>query len=116
MRHRNQGRKLSLTKGKREALVKNLAIALILNKHIITTKPRAKEAQRFVERQITIAKTGKPEDLRKVIGNLSNATIAQKLFKEIAPSYKERKGGYTRITNTAIMRGDNAQVVKLELL
>jgi large subunit ribosomal protein L17 len=126
MRHRVQGRKLGLPSDQRMALLKNLVRQLFEHGHIMTTETRAKEVRRIAERLIT---RGRQDTLhsrrmvRRVLatstpngqGRLSGEDYVRHLFDEIAPKFKDRPGGYTRIIHIGFRRGDAAPVVKLEL-
>ena len=100
MRHAKKGRKLNRTSSHRKALFSNMASSLIINKHIVTTLPKAKELRRLSERLVTYAKKdnlhGRRLILKNIKGKLSKK-IANILIHDIAPNYKERNGGYTRI-------------------
>jgi len=100
MRHGNQNRTLSRTRSQRTALLRGLAISLIKNGQIKTTEAKAKELRPFAERLVTYGKSGTVAARRKAAQALGEpaAVVIKKLFDEIAPQYKERSGGYTRIT------------------
>lgn len=118
MRHRVDHRKLNVTTKHRRALLRNLAIALIEHGSIETTVAKAKEARRFAERLVTIAKraAAAPADrpelrlryLRLLVSRLNNRRMAEKLITEIAPRYRDRAGGYTRILRAGYRLGDRA--------
>jgi large subunit ribosomal protein L17 len=116
MRHRHGYRKLSRTSSHRAALLKNLSIALIENEKIETTVPKAKELRSFVEKLITVAGKGDSNAHRAVFAALQSKEATNKLVKEIAPKYVDRKGGYTRITRTRIRRGDATTMAFIELV
>ncbi len=116
MRHRHGYRKLGRTSAHRAALLKNLTIALIENGKIETTVPKAKELRSYAEKLITIARTGEANAHRAVFAALQNKEATKKLINEIAPEYKERNGGYTRITRTRIRRGDATTMAFIELV
>jgi large subunit ribosomal protein L17 len=129
MRHRVQGKKLNRDSGHRKALRKNLIIALIEHGRIRTTEAKAKFVRGHAERIITIAKRGiaKAEatqnnaadvHARRIVASRLNndREIVQKVFGELAPRYKEREGGYTRIYKLGPRKGDNADMVLLELV
>ena len=99
MRHGNQNRKFGRSRDGREALLRGLAIALIEKGTIKTTEAKAKELRAFADRLVTYGKEGTVAARRKaasVLGEPKDSTI-KKLFEEIAPNYKERNGGYTRV-------------------
>lgn len=116
MRHRKKGRKLSRTLSHRRALLRNLAISLIMNGRIITTEPKAKELRRVVEKLITKAKDGTLHMRRQVIAFIPHKEAVKKLFNEIAPKYKDRNGGYTRILKIGEREGDAAFMTLVELV
>ena len=108
------------------ALLKNLVRQLFQHGHIMTTETRAKEVRRMAERLITRARRGDLHSrriARRVVatttpneeGALSGESYVNRLFDEIAPKFKDRPGGYTRIIHIGFRRGDAAPVVKLEL-
>src|SRR6266436_8161420 len=117
MRHRNAGRKLSRNATHRLALMRNLARALIEHERIITTVEKAKEARRFVEKLITLAKKGTLHARRLALARLPDKGTVTKLFDEIAPRFKDRPGGYTRVIKRHQRRlGDAGKTAFLELL
>ena len=116
MRHRHGYRKLGRTSSHRKALLKNLSIALIENGRIETTLPKAKELRSYFEKLITKARVGDANAHRAVFAALQHKESTKKLVNEIAPRYKERKGGYTRIIKTRIRRGDAAEMAFIELV
>jgi len=131
MRHRVKGRQLSRTSAHRKALRRDMAASLIEHGAIRTTPAKAKEVRPFVEKLITLAKKGTLHARRQVIAllgdramvdkdnpdELSDMTIVQKLFNEVAPRYADREGGYTRIIHLPERRiGDSGQQVLLQLI
>ncbi len=116
MRHRHGYRKLGRTSSHRKALLKNLSIALIKSGKIETTVPKAKELRSYFEKLITKARVGDFNAHRAVFAALQDKESTKKLLNEIAPEYKDRKGGYTRITRTRIRRGDAAEMAFIELV
>ncbi|MBN2582875.1 MAG: 50S ribosomal protein L17 [Planctomycetes bacterium] len=121
MRHCKQGRKLNRTPAHKQALLRSLAAALFEHEAIVTTRPKAKEVQRFAERLITVAKRGqtggsKLASRRLVASRLQDELMAKKVCEEIAPRFADRAGGYTRILKLARPRkGDAGIRVRLEL-
>jgi len=117
-------RKLGRLSDQRKAMLRDLATDLIINESITTTEARAKELRRSVEKLITLGKRGDLHARRQAAAVLrkkqANAegdqTALQKLFSEVAPRYKERNGGYTRIIKTAPRRGDSARMAVIELV
>jgi large subunit ribosomal protein L17 len=119
MRHLRSGRKLGRNATHRLALYRNLTRALFLSEHgrIITTVEKAKEARRFIEKLITLAKKGDLHARRRALARLHDRVVIDKLFKEIAPRFKDRPGGYTRVIKRHERRlGDAGRTAFLELL
>lgn len=117
MRHLKAGRKLGRNASHRRALMRNLARALFEHERIITTVEKAKEARRFVEKLITLAKRGDLHARRLALARLPDRHIIAKLFAEIAPRFHDRPGGYTRIIKRHERRlGDGGRTAFLELL
>ena len=116
MRHNNNHRKLGRDTAHRLSMLKNLSKFLIDKEKITTTLTRAKELRKFVERIITLGKKGDLHHRRRTFGILRDDSLVQKIFNVIAPKYKERPGGYTRIIRTSIRRGDNTKMAIIELV
>ncbi|KPJ56083.1 50S ribosomal protein L17 [Parcubacteria bacterium DG_74_2] len=115
MRKQKKGRKFSRKKDQRKALLKALIGAVVLREKIKTTEAKAKEAQCFVEKYITKAKKG---DLvcRRLLVRYLNKKVVKKLVDEIAPRYKDRQGGYTRIIKLGPRKSDGAKMAIIELV
>ena len=110
-------RKLGRDNKHRRSMLANLVKDVIMNEKISTTDTRAKEARKFVDKMITYGKNGDLVSRRKALAFLQNDTAAvKKIFEELAPRYKNRNGGYTRILKTTERRGDDALMVILELV
>jgi len=143
MRHRNKGRQLGRNSSHRRAMFRNMAAALILHEKIDTTHAKAKELRSIVEKLITKASragdsVGKPLDslstedrarqvhLRRIVkrflpteyddGQGEFVNIMQKLFFDLGPRFKDRPGGYTRVTQIGTRRGDAAPLARIEIL
>ena len=116
MRHKHGYRKLGRTSSHRSALLKNLAIAIIKSEKIETTLPKAKELRSYVEKLITRARKGDSNAHRAVFASLQDKETTKKLVTEVAPKFKERNGGYTRIIKTRVRRGDAAEMAYIELV
>lgn len=116
MRHRVVGKKLSRSQSHRKALFKNLLSALILHGEIKTTESKAKAIRRLFDKLVTKGKSRTLHSRRLVAAFLDNKKAVNKLVDEIAPLFKERTGGFTRIIRLGYRRGDNTLRVKLELL
>ena len=109
-------RKLGRASDHRKAMLRNLVTDLLRDGRISTTDCRAKEARREAEKMITLAKRGDLHARRQVLAYVYDEDVVSKLFDEIAPKYADRNGGYTRILKLGPRRGDNAEVVFLELV
>ncbi len=115
MRKRNQGRKFGRETSQRQAMFRLIARALFLHGKIETTEAKAKEARMIVEKMITKAKAGGLANTRSLAKDLSQ-DLVKKLITEIAPKYKERHGGYTRIIKLGQRKADAASMVIFELV
>jgi len=116
MRHRISFRKLSRTAEHRRALLRNMVTSLFLYERIETTVAKAKEARRVAERMITFAKRGDLSARRHVDSYVFDSAATRKLFDTIAPWYKERQGGYTRIIRLGRRLGDAGEMAIFELV
>lgn len=110
-------RKLGLDEQERRAMLANLTKAVIMNEKIETTEARAKEAKKFIDKMITYGKNGTLVSRRKALAFVHNdKEVVKKVFDDLAPRYKDRQGGYTRILKLKERRGDDALMVILELV
>ena len=109
-------RKLGKTSTQRKALLRQQVTDLLENGKMETTFYRAKEVQPVVEKMITLGKKGNLAAYRKAMSYVTKEDVVQKLFKEIAPKYSDRNGGYTRVTRTGARRGDAAEMAVIELV
>ncbi len=117
MRHRKDGRKLNRRAEERIALMRSLSRALIMHGRIRTTRAKAKEARRYVERLVTLAKKESLAARRRALSMLPDKPMIRKLFKMIAPLFADRNGGYTRIVHLPVPRkGDGAEQAFLEFV
>ncbi len=119
MRHLKRGRKLNRTASHRKALMRNLAVSLIIHKRIQTTDAKAKELRSFVEPLITFAKQGTLHARRQVLKALPGKhgqNAAAILFSDIAPEMADRSGGYTRIIKLGNRTNDRAPISLVELV
>ena len=116
MRHRKDGRRLSRQRSHRKAMLINMAKNLFIYQSIKTTLAKAKESRRLVEHLITLGKKDTLHSRREVYSVLTDRTLVKKLFLEIAPLFKDRKGGFTRIVRLNNRVGDGASIVILELV
>ena len=109
-------RKLGKTSAQRRAMLRQQVTDLLENGKMETTFYRAKEVQPVVEKMITLGKKGDLAAYRQAMAFITREDVVKKVFKEIAPNYMERNGGYTRITRTGIRRGDAAETAMIELV
>ena len=115
-RHLNAGRKLGRNTGHRKALLRNLIRSVILSVSIRTTTAKAKETRRVVEKLVTKARVGTLAARRLVHRTVRDQAALAKLFDTIAPRFKERPGGYTRVIHLQNRPGDNAPMAILEFV
>ncbi len=116
MKKRVKGRKFGRKRDQRRALMKHLGVALIKQERIQTTEAKAKELRPFIEKWVTkAAKNPSLAVYRSMIG-VFGETEAKKMKDEIAPRYKERKGGYTRIVKRGPRKGDAARRAIIEFV
>jgi|SRR3989304_3201033 len=116
MRHKVSGRQLAGDSSHRKALYRNLVTDLLDHEKITTTEPKAKEVRSMAEKMITL---GKAKDLaarRKALAFVYDEKVVTKVFDQYAVRYIDRPGGYTRIIKLGPRRGDNAPMVRLELV
>ena len=116
MKHRIGFNALSRNSSERKALKRNMVTSLFRYERIETTKAKALEVKRMAEKMITRAKEDTVHNRRIVAQDIYDEAVVAKLFKEIAPMFAERKGGYTRILKTGNRLGDAAEMVILELV
>jgi large subunit ribosomal protein L17 len=109
-------RKLGRPSDQRRAMLRNLVTSFLEHGKITTTGTRAKETQSIAEKMITLGKRGDLHARRQALAYITKEDVVKKLFEEIAPKYKERNGGYTRIMKVGPRRGDAVEVVVLELV
>ncbi len=114
MRHRRLRRKLGVKTKHRKALLRNLVRGLVLRKRIQTTLPKAKEASAFADQMVTLAKREGLHARRLLIQRLGSEEMARLLIKNVAPHFKDRQGGYTRILRVGTRNGDGSQMALLE--
>jgi large subunit ribosomal protein L17 len=109
-------RKLGRTSDHRKAMLRAMVTFLLENGKIETTVTRAKEVRAMAEKIITIGKDDNLHSKRQVYSFITKETVAKKVFDEIAPKYKEKNGGYTRIIKIGPRRGDAAEMAIIELV
>src|SRR5215831_15398061 len=116
MRHQRAGKKLGRDSAHRRALYANLAGALIEHGRVRTTEAKAKAVKPLAEQMITLGRRGDLAARRQAISTLRSKDIVHVLFADVAPRFKDRPGGYTRIVKLGPRYGDAAQMVYLELV
>ncbi len=116
MRHGHGLRKLNRTTSHRVAMLRNMSNSLLRHELIRTTLPKAKELRRVVEPLITLGKEPTLANRRLAFDRLRDRDVVVKLFEELGPRYKARKGGYTRILKFGFRVGDNAPLALMELV
>lgn len=116
MRHKKGYRKLNRTSSHRQALLRNLASALIREEQIVTTLPKAKELRRYVEPLITLAKKPTVANRRLAFARLRDRDAVVKLFDDLGQRSLNRPGGYTRVLKFGFRDGDNAPMAIIELV
>ena len=116
MRHNKSGRKLNRNSSHRKAMFSNMTNSLFDHEIIKTTLPKAKELRRVAEPIITLAKTDSVANRRSAFAKLRDKEMVGKLFNELAPRYKDRPGGYTRILKCGFRSGDAAPMASIELV
>jgi len=116
MRHGKVHRKLNKKPQHRRAMFANMCASLIKHEQIMTTLPKAKELRPVVEKLITLGKKGDLAARRQAISEIRDVAQVKKLFEVLAPRYKERHGGYTRIMKAGFRYGDNAPRAVIEFV
>jgi large subunit ribosomal protein L17 len=114
MRHQKKTRKLGRTSQHRDAMLANIVASLIQHKRVKTTLAKAKAARPLAEKLVTLGKGGTLHDRRLAVAKIGQKDLVSKLFKEVAPGFKDRKGGYTRIIKLGPRQSDSAPVAFLE--
>ena len=114
MRHLKRTAKLGRTGGHRNAMLANLVCSLIKQKRVTTTLAKAKAARSVAEKMVTLGKKGTIQHRRLAAARLHQEDAVKILFNEIAPTQKERRGGYTRIVKLHQRQGDASQLAILE--
>ena len=116
MRHRKTGRKFNRNSSHRIALMRSLAISIILHESIKTTLAKAKEIRGFLEPLVTLAKENNVANQRKVYAKLRDKAAVAKLFNKIGPRFAERPGGYLRVIKRGYRSGDKSPIAQVEFL
>jgi large subunit ribosomal protein L17 len=114
MRHQKNTRKLGRTSQHRDAMLANIVASLIIHKRVKTTLAKAKAARPLAEKLVTLGKGGTLHDRRLAVAKIGQKDAVATLFKSIAPGFKDRKGGYTRIIKLGPRQSDSAPVAFLE--
>jgi large subunit ribosomal protein L17 len=116
MRHQKAGRKFGRNPAQRAALLRQLAISMILHERITTTEAKAKSLRPVVEKLITMARDDSPHHRKLVMSKIDHPLATAKLFDVIAPRFDAAPGGYTRISKLGPRRGDAAPLALIELI
>ncbi|MBN2854158.1 50S ribosomal protein L17 [Patescibacteria group bacterium] len=116
MRHRNKNKILGREKAPRELMLRNLASSILIYEKVKTTKAKAQAVRPMVEKMITSAKEGTLASRRGLIKVLLQKNAVKKAMEVLGDRYKERAGGYTRMTKLGTRAGDNAEMVQIELV
>lgn len=116
MYHLRDHRKLGRTRGHRMALLRNLVVALVQHERIETTLAKAKELRRVADRMVTLGKRGTLVSRRLALRFIHDRQALSKLFKELAPRFANRNGGYTRIYKIGARLGDGSPMALIEYL
>ena len=116
MRHKKLGRRFSRDPGHRQAMFSNMAAALIRHEQIVTTLAKAKDLKRVIDKYITLAKRGDLNSRRLAASRLRDEDMTKKLFETLAPRYKNRAGGYSRVVKAGFRYGDSAARAVIELV
>jgi len=116
MRHRKKKTTLDRESSHRKSLLRNLATSLVLYDRIETTVAKAKALRPYVERLVTRARAGGLANRRLLLQKLNTDGAVRKMMEVLGPRYRERHGGYTRITQMGTRRGDAARMAIIEFV
>src|SRR5689334_5461511 len=116
MRHGKVYRKFNRTAEHRRAMFANMAAALIKHEQILTTLPKAKDLRPVVEKLVTLGKRGNLHARRQAVSELRDLAMVKKLFEVLAPRYRDRHGGYTRVLKAGFRYGDSAPRAVIEFV
>jgi len=116
MRHGNSHRKLNRTHEHRKAMFSNMICSLIEHEQIKTTLPKAKELKRIADKYVSIGKKGNLHARRIAYSKLKQDAAVKKLFETLAPRYKDRHGGYTRVIKAGFRYGDMSPMAVIEFV
>lgn len=109
-------RKLGRDSSARKALLRGIVTSLFQHERIETTEAKAKELRKVADKMLTLAKRGDLHARRQAMAYMMDEDVVKKLFDEVAPKYKDRQGGYTRIIKAGVRQGDAAPMVIIELV
>jgi large subunit ribosomal protein L17 len=116
MRHRVAGRKFGRNPAQRQAMLRQLAISMILHERLTTTEAKAKTLRPLVEKLVTIAREDTQHHRRLIMSKIDNQPATTKLFEVIAPRFEAAPGGYTRISKLGVRHGDAAPLALIEFI
>ena len=116
MRHGKLGRRFGRQSAHRQAMFSNMAASLIRHEQIVTMLPKAKDLKRVIDKYITLAKRGDLNSRRLAAARLGDEDMVKKLFDTLAPRYKDRAGGYSRVVKAGYRYGDQAPRAVIELV
>ncbi|HVP04404.1 MAG TPA: 50S ribosomal protein L17 [Dehalococcoidia bacterium] len=116
MAHRVAGRKLGRATDHRLALFRNQVTDLLRNEKLITTEAKAREVRTFAEKMITLGKRGDLHARRQALRFVYDKDVVDKVFSSLAPRYRDRKGGYTRMIKLVPRMGDGSRMAQLQLV
>jgi large subunit ribosomal protein L17 len=116
MRHRKAGRKFGRNSAQRQALLRQLAISMILHERLTTTEAKAKSLRPVVEKLVTIARSDSENHRNLIMSNIDHIPATTKLFEVIAPRFEAAPGGYTRISKLGVRHGDAAPMALIEFI
>jgi large subunit ribosomal protein L17 len=116
MYHGHAKRRFGRTHEHRKAMFANMSQALIKHEQIVTTLPKAKDLRPIVEKLVTLGKRGDLHARRQAIAEIKDVVLVRKLFDVLAPRYKDRHGGYTRVLKAGFRYGDNAPMAVIEFV
>ena len=116
MQHGRLGRRFNRDSGHRQAMFSNMVASLIKHEQIVTTLPKAKDLRRVMDKYITLAKRGDLNSRRLAASRMRDEAMTKKLFEVLAPRYKDRNGGYTRVLKAGFRYGDSAPRAVIELV
>ena len=116
MRHRKAGRKFGRNSAQRRALLRQLAISMIMHERLTTTEAKAKSLRPVVEKLVTIARSDTQHHRSLIMSKIDNSPATLKLFEVIGPRFEEVPGGYTRISKLGLRHGDAAPMALIEFV